>query len=185
MKRKKIITSILILVILGVALMLLSCKCLKCSKFHVVHNYFSSIGLDGAFPTYANVVATIGEPNEESLIENNGAKMRVLNYIKFALFFSTSSASDNSSSYFNHLEIYSPDIRLTKQVHVGSSRAQIIWAYKSATPDKTKALGCAYGDYRIIDWLFDNLGEANTRYVEFIYDENDLVTEIHYYPIWG
>ena len=158
--------------------------CIKCGKWHVVHNYYSAIGLEGSLK-YENVVEKLGEPDEiRRETRESGFRQVVLDYTKFALFYSMPDDPDAVVGSFFQMEIYDPECRLRSDIHVESTRAQIIRAYRGVTQIPQSLPGTAYGDYKVILWLYDNPGSAYTRGVYFEYDDHDIVTKITYAPFW-
>ena len=75
--------------------------------------------------------------------------------------------------------LYSPDIKIRYDIHVGSTREEIIHAYR-------KCPSIVYpesNDGEIGDWVYD-IGYRKDwdNLVKFTYDENDRVISIRYYP---
>ena len=79
--------------------------------------------------------------------------------------------------------LYSPDLKIRHDIHVGSSRKQIIHAYRkcpTTTERYAEVNDEELGD-SILDTGYHNAWE-NALY--FTYDENDIVTSITYYPAY-
>lgn len=158
--------------------------CPWCPYSHVIHDYYAATGISrdtlGALP--AEIVEMYGEPDfidEED--KGEGRLCEMYHYKDFAIIFAardpvTESAKDCEAVGFI---IYSPDIEIRHDIHVGSTREEIIHAYR-------KCPSIVYpetdGD-EIGDWLYDN-GLRNwwENTLVFTYDENDIVTSISYYP---
>lgn len=195
--KKMIISAVTILIIIFVIAMaipasrwvllsVLSSKpvCRECGRSHVIHDYYAATGISrntlGATP--AEVVEIYGKPDyvaEED--KGEGRLCEMYHYKDFAIIFAardpvTESAKDCEAVGFI---IYSPDIEIRHDIHVGSTREEIIHAYR-------KCPSIVYpetdGD-EIGDWLYDN-GLRNwwENTLVFTYDENDIVTSISYYP---
>ena len=158
--------------------------CRECGYLHVIHDYYEATGIsrDTLGATPAEVVKIYGEPYyiyEED--KGEGWVCERYYYEKFAIIFDSrkpeiKNAEDCCGVGF---VLYSPDLEIRHDIHVGSTREQIIHAYR-------KCPSIVYpetdGD-EIGDWLYDN-GLRNwwENTLVFTYDENDIVTSISYYP---
>ena len=174
-ERKPLLTVVCAVVIalnLGVYLQA-SPVCMWCGKVHLVHNYYAGVGLytSSKYPSLKTVLFQLGEPKEIRREVHNAGTRTVYDYGGFSLLF------DDGDGSFYGLEIVSPVYKLRSNVHVGSTREQIIQAYSHVTPVKEEPNGGAYFDYRLDR---ENYGDVWTNYVEFEYDENDRVTKITY-----
>jgi len=187
----KIITAVLlILLILAVLrwalLSVLTDKpvCLFCYRSHLIHDYFRVTGINKKILYQPPKVSIelYGEPNsiEKEVIAENSF-FEYYNYDGFAIVFW---AKDDIDYYCLGFKLYSPKIKIRRDIHVGSTREQIIKAYRKCSiasvvdkdgsiVDKDESLGEAYYDTGTNRWI--NL-------VEFEYDENDIVTAIRYLP---
>jgi len=148
--------------------------CPFCFRSHVIHDYFRTTGINKKI-LYQSPEVTIelyGEPNsiEKEVVAENSF-FQYYNYDGFAIVFF---AKDDINYYCKGFKLYSPEIKIRSDIHVGSTREQIIKAYrKCRIVDKNITLGEAYYDTGTNRWI---------NVVEFEYDENDVVTAIRYIP---
>lgn len=158
--------------------------CPWCPYSHVIHDYYAATGIsrDTLGATPAEVVEMYGEPYyiyEED--KGEGWVCERYYYEKFAIIFDSrrpeiEDAEDCGGVGF---VLYSPDLEIRHDIHVGSTREQIIHAYR-------KCPSIVYPETNggeIGDWLYDN-GYRNfwDNSLHFTYDEEDIVTSITYYP---
>ena len=160
--------------------------CFWCLSSHVIHDYYAATGISrdtlGALP--AEIVEMYGEPYyiyEED--KGEGWVCERYYYEKFAIIFDSrkpeiKNAEDCGGVGF---VLYSPDIKIRHDVHVGSTREQIIHAYRKC-PTMTEQYA-EVNDEELGDSVFDvGYKNASRNYLQFVYDENDIVTSIEYYP---
>ena len=158
--------------------------CPWCPYSHVIHDYYAATGIsrDTLGATPAEVVEMYGEPYyiyEED--KGEGWVCERYYYEKFAIIFDSrrpeiEDAEDCGGVGF---VLYSPDLEIRHDIHVGSTREQIIHAYR-------KCPSIVYPETNggeIGDWLYDN-GYRNfwDNSLHFTYDEENIVTSITYYP---
>lgn len=155
--------------------------CILCGRPHVIHDYYRATGISRKVETNdVEVTKEIyGEPKsvEEELIPGSESNYYVfLHYDGFSIVFST---EDHNSYVYNGFELYSPDRKIRRDICVGSTREQIINAYrKCPSIDAWRINGWEKGDE-----LWDSGGINNfANILEFEYDENDVVQRIRYYP---
>lgn len=159
--------------------------CIECGYHHVVHDYFESSGIsrDTLWASPSEVVEMYGEPNfiEVEVVDSETVR-DIYHYDGFGIIFDfrnsdTEPAEDCTAQGFILL---SPDIKLRWDVHVGSTREEIIHAYrKCPSINYPEANGDKMGD-----WVYDTgkpVVWINILY--FTYDENDRVTSIRYFLI--
>lgn len=157
--------------------------CLLCMKSHVVHDYYYATGIRhdiiDAYPDY--VEARYGEPKYvEEIDAGEGYIKRIYNYGDFGIIFGSFKPGEES---FADCEacgfvLYSPEIKIRYDIHVGSTREQIIHAYeKCANIGFSESHGGKRGD------SVRDTGGMNdwSNSLKFTYDENDVVTSITYY----
>ena len=160
--------------------------CFWCLSSHVIHDYYAATGIsrDTLGATPAEVVEMYGEPYyiyEED--KGEGWVCERYYYEKFAIIFDSrkpeiKNAEDCGGVGF---VLYSPDIKIRHDVHVGSTREQIIHAYRKC-PTMTEQYA-EVNDEELGDSVFDvGYKNASRNYLQFMYDENDIVTSISYYP---
>lgn len=158
--------------------------CRECGYLHVIHDYYEATGIsrDTLGATPAEVVKIYGEPYyiyEED--KGEGWVCERYYYEKFAIIFDSrkpeiKNAEDCCGVGF---VLYSPDLEIRHDIHVGSTREQIIHAYrKCPSIVYPETNGREKGD-----WLYDN-GYRNfwDNSLHFTYDEENIVTSITYYP---
>lgn len=158
--------------------------CFWCWSSHVIHDYYTatSISRDTLGATPAEIVEMYGEPDcVDQEDKGEGWVCDRYHYEDFAIIFdsrdpATERAEDCGGVGFI---LYSPDIKIRYDIHVGSTRKEIIHAYR-------KCPSIVYpetNDGKIGDWLYDN-GYRNfwDNSLHFTYDKNDVVTSITYYP---
>lgn len=158
--------------------------CPMCLYSHVVHDYYAAAGISrnslGALP--ADIIEMYGEP-EYIYQEYKGGRYFSdrYNYGDFDIIFQSRDPAVESLEDCRSVGfiLYSPDMKIRYDIHVGSSREEIIHAYR-------KCPSIVYpetNDGEIGDWLYDN-GYRNYwyNYLGFTYDKNDVVTSIGYYP---
>ena len=160
--------------------------CFWCLSSHVIHDYYAATGIsrDTLGATPAEVVEMYGEPYY--IYEEDNGRGWVCEryyYEKFAIIF------DSRKPEIKYAEdcggvgfvLYSPDIKIRHDVHVGSTREQIIHAYRKC-PTMTEQYD-EVNDEELGDSVFDvGYKNASRNYLQFMYDENDIVTSISYYP---
>lgn len=158
--------------------------CRDCGQLHIIHDYYAATGIsrDTLGATPAEVVEIYGEPDyikEED--KGEGWVCERYYYENFAIIFDSrkpgiKDAEDCGGVGF---VLYSPDMEIRHDIHVGSSRKQIIHAYrKCPSIVYPETNGGETGD-----WLYDN-GYRNfwDNSLHFTYDEENIVTSITYYP---
>ena len=131
--------------------------CPWCPYSHVIHDYYAATGIsrDTLGATPAEVVEMYGEPYyiyEED--KGEGWVCERYYYEKFAIIFDSrrpeiEDAEDCGGVGF---VLYSPDLEIRHDIHVGSTREQIIHAYR-------KCPSIVYPETNggeIGDWLYDN-----------------------------
>ena len=154
--------------------------CRECGYLHVIHDYYEATGISrdtlGALP--AEIVEMYGEPiriDEE--IRPDGRLRMIYIYDGFGIEFS--SKDPEQPEEVIGFRLYSPDLEIRHDIHVGSTREQIIHAYrKCPSIVYPETNGGEKGD-----WLYDN-GYRNfwDNSLHFTYDEENIVTSITYYP---
>lgn len=149
--------------------------CLFCDYSHVIHDYYFLTGIDRrcAVDDPSVTVRIYGEPLSISEEIRGVGDYRVFyNYDGFSISFVT---KDRENYKYDGFAIYSEKRWIRWDIHVGSSREQIINAYRKCPQilDLGK-IGTAYFD----------TGKRNewVNLVLFTYDENDIVTSIRYIP---
>ena len=157
--------------------------CFWCWSSHVIHDYYSATGIsrDTLGATPAEIVEIYGEPDcIDQEDKGDGWVCDRYHYEDFAIIFdSRDSATERAEDCGGvGFILYSPDIKIRHDIHVGSSREEIIHAYR-------KCPSIAYpetNDGKIGNWLYDN-GYRNfwDNSLHFTYDKNDVVTSITYY----
>lgn len=158
--------------------------CRECGYLHVIHDYYEATGISrdtlGALP--AEIVEMYGEPDYVDE-EYKGGELysRRYHYKDFAIMFESRDPAEVRAEDCGAVGfiLYSPDLKIRQDIHVGSLRKQIIHAYR-------KCPSIVYpetNDGETGDWLYDN-GYRNfwDNSLHFTYDENDMVTSITYYP---
>lgn len=158
--------------------------CPLCLYSHVVHDYYAATGISrdtlGALP--AEIVEMYGEPDYvDEEYKGEDLYSRRYHYRDFAIMFDSRDPSEVRAEDCGAVGfiLYSPDIKIRYDIHVGSTREEIIHAYR-------KCPSIVYpesNDGEIGDWLHDN-GYRNfwDNSLVFTYDENNIVTSITYYP---
>lgn len=189
-QKKKLVSAVVILAVIGAILLLIDISpiCVKCGQWHVVHNYYAAIGLrcKERRPEYEDVLAQLGKPDEiREIIIPNGTHRVVFDYTGFSLFFGPPRDENEIAGPFSYMEIYDSKYKLSPNIHVGSTREQVIRAYEQVTADPSAPFGTSFCDYKLNHGLFSNYGIVGTRRVGFEYDENNIVTMISYYPYWA
>lgn len=195
--KKMIISAVTILIIIFVIAMaipasrwvllsVLSSKpvCRECGYLHVIHDYYEATGISrdtlGALP--AEIVEMYGEPiriDEE--IRPDGRLRMIYIYDGFGIEFS--SKDPEQPKEVIGFRLYSPDLEIRHDIHVGSTREQIIHAYRkcpTTTERYAEVNNEELGD-SILDTGYRNAWE---NALHFTYDENDIVTSITYYPAY-
>ena len=149
--------------------------CPFCFDTHVIHDYYFLTGINRRCAVNdPNVTVRIyGEPlsiSEE--IPGTGIYRVHYNYDGFSILFVT---EDREHYEYDGFILYSEKRWIRWDIHVGSSREQIINAYRKCHAfSNDEEPGNAYYDTGIRNaWI--NL-------VFFTYDENDIVTSIKYLP---
>ena len=149
--------------------------CLFCGRFHAIHDYYFLTGINRrcAVDDPSVTVRIYGEPlsiSEE--IPGTGIYRVYYNYDGFSILFVT---EDREHYEYDGFILYSEKRWIRWDVHVGSSREQIINAYRKCPKVLDEGeVGTAYFDTgKRNEWI--NL-------VIFTYDENDIVTSIKYLP---
>lgn len=198
-KRKLAVTAAAlgaVLVILAVLMAVPQCRwavlsvvsrkpvCPECGYLHVIHDYYEATGIsrDTLGATPAEVMEMYGEPeNIGEEFKGEGHYSQIYNYGDFAIIFQSRIPGEESAEDCQGVGfiIYSPDMEIRYDIHVGSARKQIINAYR-------KCPSIVYpvtNEGEIGDWLYDN-GMRNfwKNSLSFSYDRNDIVTAIEYYP---
>lgn len=158
--------------------------CPECGYLHVIHDYYEATGIsrDTLGATPAEVMEMYGEPEYvDEEYKGGGHFSQRYHYKDFAVIFSSRIPAKESTEDCQGIGfiIYSPDMEIRYDIHVGSARKQIINAYR-------KCPSIVYpttNEGEIGDWLYDN-GMRNfwKNYLSFSYDSNDIVTAIEYYP---
>ena len=160
--------------------------CRECGYLHVIHDYYEATGIsrDTLGATPAEVVKIYGEPYyiyEED--KGEGWVCERYYYEKFAIIFDSrkpeiKNAEDCCGVGF---VLYSPDLEIRHDIHIGSTRDQIIHAYRKC-PTVTERYA-EVNDIEIGDSVDDTgIPMAWENCLNFTYDENDIVTSIEYYP---
>ena len=185
MKRFKMLLLLCIgLCFLSISLALLNI-CPVCYKHHVVHNYFDAIGINSDKGIeYDTVIQNTGEPTRKLVREyNDNPKYReiILDYELFALYYLSSSSNlIDDPPRFLRLEVYSPQIVFRRNIHVGSTRREIEFAFRGF--QKTYEYG-ELGYFDCKTWSIVDGHVSPTRVVAFEFDENDIVSSICFqYP---
>lgn len=155
--------------------------CPICGKPHLIHNYYRAVGIDQRIE-YKDISVTkeiYGEPlyvEDELVLEGYEAHWIILHYDGFSILFQT---KDHEKYDYCGFELYSPKMKIRWDIHVGSTREQIVHAYrKCPSINAWKINGETIGD------SFCDTGVRNawTNSLQFTYDENDIVTCIRYLP---
>ena len=154
--------------------------CPLCGGGHLIHDYYTLTGISrecvGNGPD--TTVQIYGEPLSVDYEftgdeEHPGFYRMLYNYDEFSIMFGTTDATNYSYLGF---VLYSENRWLRWDIHVGSSREQIIHAYRKCIP-------CT-DDGELGNGYF-NVGHRSPSEtsVQFTYDENEVVTSIRCYPI--
>lgn len=160
--------------------------CRECGYLHVIHDYYKATGISrdtlGALP--AEIVEMYGEPDYVDE-EYKGGKLysERYHYGDFAMMFDSRDPSEVRAEDCKAVGfiLYSPDLKIRHDIHVGSTRDQIINAYRKC-PTMTKQYA-EVNDEELGDSVFDvGYKNASRNFLQFVYDENDIVTSISYYP---
>ena len=199
--KKMIISAVTILIIIFVIAMaipasrwvllsVLSSKpvCRECGYLHVIHDYYEATGISrdtlGALP--AEIVEMYGEPDYVDE-EYKGGKLysERYHYGNFAIMFDSRDPSEVRAEDCKAVGfiLYSPELKIRYDIHVGSTRDQIIHAYRkcpTTTERYAEVNNEELGD-SILDTGYRNAWE---NALHFTYDENDIVTSITYYPAY-
>ena len=155
--------------------------CPLCRKSHVIHDYYSAAGID---PRVANNDINVtkeiyGEPNyvEKELVLGSKTLYWVfLHYDGFSILFQT---EDFEQYDYCGFELDSPKMKIRWDIHVGSTRKQIIHAYRECPSiNWWRVNGDKKGD-RVCD---TGVRDSWRNALVFTYDENDIVTCIRYLP---
>lgn len=155
--------------------------CPYCRKSHVIHNYYRAVGIDQRIE-YKDISVTkeiYGEPLyiEKELVEGSETiYWVVLHYDGFSILFQT----ENFEQYeYCGFELYNPKMKIRWDIHVGSTREQIVHAYRKCP----SISGWYVRGEKEGDSLCDTgVRNAWTNSLRFTYDENDIVTCIRYLP---
>ena len=155
--------------------------CALCGQAHVIHDYYRATGITRRVEVNdINITKQIyGEPqyvNEELVPGDSSDYYVFLHYDGFSIFFIT---EDHEFFEYCGFELYSPNRRIRKDIGVGSTREEIITAYRRCPSiEAWKNNGWKKGDE-----LWDS-GSINFfgNILEFEYDDNDIVQRIRYYP---
>lgn len=160
--------------------------CFWCWSSHVIHDYYIATGIRrdtlGALPS--EIVEMYGEPyyvDQED--RGEGWVCDRYHYEDFAVIFESRKPEINSSEDCGGVGfiLYSPDIKIRHDIHVGSTREEIIRVYRKC-PTMTEQYA-EVNDEKLGDSVFDaGYIHASRNYLQFTYDENDFVTSIIYYP---
>ena len=143
----------------------------------VIRNYYRAVGLDQRIEDddMSLTKELYGEPNwveEEPFFSE---KLIYLHYDGFSILF----RDNNQRIVYYGFELYSPDRKIRRDIHVGSTREEIINAYqKCPSIDYWERNGFEKGD-KIWDCVDVNYF---AHVLTFSYDENDIVTCIRYIP---
>ena len=160
--------------------------CRECGYLHVIHDYYEATGISrdtlGALP--AEIVEMYGEPDYVDE-EYKGGELysRRYHYKDFAIMFDSRDPAEVRAEDCGAVGfiLYSPDLKIRHDIHVGSSRKQIIHAYRKC-PTMTERYA-EVNDEELGDSVFDvGYKNASRNFLQFVYDENDIVTSIEYYP---
>ena len=160
--------------------------CFWCWSSHVIHDYYTATGINrdtlGATP--AEVVEIYGEPDYVDE-EYKGGKLysERYHYEDFAIMFDSRDPTEARAEDCEAVGfiLYSPDIEIRHDIHVGSTRKEIMHAYRKC-PTMTER----YAEVNNIE-IGDSVDDTGIRMawencLNFTYDENDIVTTIEYYP---
>lgn len=160
--------------------------CPECGYLHVIHDYYEATGISldtlGALP--AEVVEMYGEPDyiDEKYKGGNSYCQRY-HYKDFAIIFESRDPFEVRSEDCPGVGfiLYSPDIEIRYDIHVGSARKQIIYAYR-----KCPSMSVRYAEVNDME-LGDGVEDSGIpmswdNSLTFTYDKNDFVTSIEYYP---
>lgn len=160
--------------------------CPWCPYSHVIHDYYAATGISrdtlGALP--AEIVEMYGEPDYIDE-EYKGGKLysERYRYEDFAIMFDSRDPSEVRAEDCKAVGfiLYSPELKIRYDIHVGSTRDQIIHAYRKC-PTMTERYA-EVNDIEIGDSVDDTgIPMAWENCLNFTYDENDIVTSIEYYP---
>lgn len=151
--------------------------CPWCLYPHVIHDYYAATGIrrDTLYCHPAEVKKIYGEP-EQILVEvsdYSGEIREIYVYDGFGIVFGYRDPMEEAAEDCKALgfALYSPDIKIRWDIHVGSTRRQIVHAYWKSPA--FQGGGDQFWDGYINMW--DNG-------LDFSYDENDMVTSIIYIP---
>lgn len=160
--------------------------CPWCPYSHVIHDYYEATGIsrDTLGATPAEVVEMYGEPDyiDEEYKGGNLYSERY-HYGNFGIMFDS---RDPATERVEDCEavgfiLYSPEMKIRYDIHVGSTRDQIIHAYRKC-PTMTERYA-EVNDEELGDSVYDTgISMAWENLLVFTYDENDIVTSITYYP---
>lgn len=160
--------------------------CPWCPYSHVIHDYYEATGISrdtlGALPV--EIVEMYGEPDyiDEEYKGGNLYSERY-HYGNFGIMFDS---RDPATERVEDCEavgfiLYSPEMKIRYDIHVGSTRDQIIHAYRKC-PTMTERYA-EVNDEELGDSVYDTgISMAWENLLVFTYDENDIVTSITYYP---
>lgn len=160
-------------------------KCHECGHLHTIHDYYEATGIsrDTWEKRPAEVKDIYGEPERISVeVSRYTGQIRdIYVYDGFGIIFgyrdpSEEEAEDSKAVGF---ALYSPDIKIRRDIHVGSTRQQITRAYwKCPSLYYYETNHHEFGDH-VYDIGIVNFWENG---LDFTYDEKDIVTSIEYYP---
>lgn len=152
--------------------------CFWCLSSHVIHDYYLAAGISKR---------TMGNPPEKTIeiygqplwVEDFGARRMIFHYGDFDIIFWIADGENTCDSYDDYagsgFTLYSSKYQIRRDIHVGSTREQILYAYRKC-PSINYYSACG-------EELEDTgVRMAWTNVLEFTYDENDIVTSITYYP---
>lgn len=187
---RKLLKKLLICLLILIGLFFLrwgwvSCKtipgCPFCWRSHVIHNYYRAVGINQRIHNkdINETISVLGEPTyieKELVLEGKTLYWVFLHYDGFSILFQT---EDFEKYEYCGFELYSPEMKIRWDIHVGSTREQIVHAYRECPSlDAWRVNG-----YKEGDCVCDNGYKNHWRNsLEFTYDENDIVTCIRYLP---
>lgn len=109
-------------------------------------------------------IAAKGEPEEDTIMVQEGYDLRMLYYPGYVYCFTVDTTYEGAEYAFSYVEVTDPECKFgRKKIGVGSSISDVIKAYKGIQQLPEYEDGHAYSD---------------SRFIIFEYDDDDLVEKI-------
>ena len=156
--------------------------CFWCLSSHVIHDYYLAAGISKR---------TMGNPPEKTIkiygqplwVEDFGARRMIFHYGDFDIIFRITDSAATCDSYDEYagygLTVHDPSYEIREDIHVGSTREQILHAYRKCPSIRGYISRDEEPGESLEDTGIRNGWENSLR---FTYDENDVVTSITYCP---